>query len=741
MKKFSKVLGVFLFSMVLVLGCKICSFAAGTTIAFSDPTAKKGETVTVTCKISSATQALGAVDMTIVYDDDALEFTGNGAAVKGGSGSIRIVDTATAANTKVMEYSLTFKALKPGQTSITVSNYEVVGFDESAVTVGHVGSSTVEVTDTSVSLSKDASLKDLKLSSGSLSPAFSPSIMKYDVTVGADVTSLVVTGTTSNEKAAVTSITGADNLKEGYNEVKISVTAESGNTAVYTLYVTKQKGQAESTVAPTSTDLTTTPAVTAQLSPQATPSISPEATQEASITVTVNNATLRPVPLPEDAQLTGYTKGTLEYKGTTMEALVSDYMELYIVNMLDEGGNQNYYVYYKEIDKFTEFVKIDNSDGRFIVVLDGYPKDISIYGFEKTPMIVKDKTLSEGWKYNAELVAYNNAAAEYYLLGGISESGVVTWYVYDHVMDTYQRYFVQPANLIEKESGPVLSLTEQEQQVKELNEALQKTKNARLLVIGVLAFISLVLLIATINLALKVSFLKKEMNGDDETVEDEDDSYFEVFEEEKEKTTPKYERVVKPREPRTLSKVKVEEPTEEVGKVEEAEKAIKESKPVEKAKEMPKETVMMKKSVPVAEEEFFDKEDKLSEEFEAELLKAKVQEDFEDEFEDTMKPQKKVKTKEVRQKGTVKKKKTPESIEKGKKAPVEKQRVPREERKAVKGETETVRKQKLKKKEEALGNKKKENPMKKPVKKSAKSLEMDFKEEDFDFEFIDLEED
>ena len=31
--------------------------------------------------------------------------------------------------------------------------------------------------------------------------------------------------------------------------------------------------------------------------------------------------------------------------------------------------------------------------------------------------------------------------------------------------------------------------------------------------------------------------------------------------------------------------------------------------------------------------------------------------------------------------------------------------------------------------------------MKKPVKKSAKSLEMDFKEEDFDFEFIDLEED
>ena len=94
---------------------------------------------------------------------------------------------------------------------------------------------------------------------------------------------------------------------------------------------------------------------------------------------------------------------------------------------------------------------------------------------------------------------------------------------YDHVMDTYQRYFVQPANLIEEESGPNLTLTEQEQQVKELNEALQKSKNARLLVIGILAFVSLVLLLATINLALKVSFLKKEMKDVEEPEEDEDD--------------------------------------------------------------------------------------------------------------------------------------------------------------------------------------------------------------------------
>lgn len=499
MKQLKRSIQIIMLSLIVVVSCKMNVFAAGNSISFSDPTAKKGETVIVTVKVASDSTDLGAVDMTLVYDSDALEFTGSGSAVKGGSGSIRIADTASDSSTKTLSYELTFTALKAGSASLKVSNYEVFGFDESVISMDHVGSSSITVTDESKTLSKDASLKELKLSNGTLSPAFSPSTMNYTASVGADISSIVVSGTTSHENAAITSINGADNLKEGQNTVKVSVTAESGATAVYTIIVTKGAAAVA----------TETPVPTAEAT--AAPEPTGETQTQGSGTIVVNDKQLTPLALPADAELKGYTKGTLEYNGETMEALVSDYMDLYVIYMTDTNDNKDYYVYYKDVDQFTEFIKIENSGDKFIVVLDGYPRDISIYGFERTTIMINDKKANVVWKYTDELISYSSAAAEYYLVGGLSESGVNTWYVYDFVDKTYQRYFVQPANLIEEETGPDLTLTEQEQQVKELNEALQKSKNSRLMVIGVLAFIVLVLIMVSVNLFLKVRILKDEI--------------------------------------------------------------------------------------------------------------------------------------------------------------------------------------------------------------------------------------
>lgn len=511
MKQLKRSIQIIMLSLIVVVSCKMNVFAAGNSISFSDPTAKKGETVIVTVKVASDSTDLGAVDMTLVYDSDALEFTGSGSTVKGGSGSIRIADTASDSSTKTLSYELTFTALKAGSASLKVSNYEVFGFDESVISMDHVGSSSITVTDESKTLSKDASLKELKLSNGTLSPAFSPSTMNYTASVGADISSIVVSGTTSHENAAITSINGADNLKEGQNTVKVSVTAESGATAVYTIIVTKGAAAVA----------TETPVPTAEAT--AAPEPTGETQTQGSGTIVVNDKQLTPLALPADAELKGYTKGTLEYNGETMEALVSDYMDLYVIYMTDTNDNKDYYVYYKDVDQFTEFIKIENSGDKFIVVLDGYPRDISIYGFERTTIMINDKKANVVWKYTDELISYSSAAAEYYLVGGLSESGVNTWYVYDFVDKTYQRYFVQPANLIEEETGPDLTLTEQEQQVKELNEALQKSKNSRLMVIGVLAFIVLILIMVSVNLFLKVRILKDEIEeleeGDTDTDE------------------------------------------------------------------------------------------------------------------------------------------------------------------------------------------------------------------------------
>lgn len=594
MKQLKRSIQIMILSLIVVISCKMNVLAAGNSISFSDPTAEKGETIIITVKVAAESTPLGTVDMTLVYDEDALEYTGSGSAVKGGSGSIQIADKASNSSTNTMTYELTFTALKAGSSTLKVSDYKVSGYDDSTVTMDHVGSSSVTVTDDSASLSKDASLKELKLSEGTLSPAFSPSTMNYTASVGADINSIVVSGTTSNANAEITSVSGADNLKTGDNTIKVSVTAESGATAVYTVTVTK--------------------ADTAEGTATAVPEPTKEAVETMATTgeddsIYVNEKLLTPLALPADAELKGYTKGTLEYNGEIMEALVSDYMEVYVVYMTDTEGNEDYYVYYKDVDQFTEFIKIDNGGDKFIVVLDGYPRDISIYGFERTTIMINDKKVGVAWKYTDDLIAYSSAAAEYYLVGGLSESGVNTWYVYDFVEKTYQRYFVQPANLIEEESGPDLTLTEQEQQVKELNEALQKSKNSRLMVIGVLFFMVLILLIAVINMFLKIRILKDE-------IEDLESGAVDDLKED----MPTAEPITKKETPQ---RKKNAVPAKEKAPVKKKDPAV----PVKRKREAE------------LEDDFFDEEDVIPREMEDEIIKAKIsgKEAEEDEFEESLK--------------------------------------------------------------------------------------------------------
>ena len=91
--------------------------------------------------------------------------------------------------------------------------------------------------------SADNSLSVLKLSSGTLSPAFSYNVTKYTATVDYSVTSIAITATPTNEKATVTSVTGNENLTVGQNTIKITVKAENGVSAVYTITVTRKGEQ------------------------------------------------------------------------------------------------------------------------------------------------------------------------------------------------------------------------------------------------------------------------------------------------------------------------------------------------------------------------------------------------------------------------------------------------------------------------------------------------------------------
>ncbi|MDL2297391.1 cadherin-like beta sandwich domain-containing protein [Bacteroidales bacterium OttesenSCG-928-B11] len=87
----------------------------------------------------------------------------------------------------------------------------------------------------------DATLSDLTVSEGTLTPAFNPATLDYTVTVANDITQLTIEATANDAGATVVGDGLKDNLIVGSNPFAITVTAEDGTTElVYRVVVTRE---------------------------------------------------------------------------------------------------------------------------------------------------------------------------------------------------------------------------------------------------------------------------------------------------------------------------------------------------------------------------------------------------------------------------------------------------------------------------------------------------------------------
>lgn len=143
MKKLAAGLLAFALMVMLLPAGVVVSFAASGKLSFSDPTVSVGDQISVTMKIV-ADAALGSSDVMLQYDSDALEFV-SGTNSNGGAGSVRVIGSAEAADQKTFSFTLKFNALKAGTSSITVKSQEVYDADSKAVTLNHIGSSSVKI--------------------------------------------------------------------------------------------------------------------------------------------------------------------------------------------------------------------------------------------------------------------------------------------------------------------------------------------------------------------------------------------------------------------------------------------------------------------------------------------------------------------------------------------------------------------------------------------------------------------
>lgn len=218
----------------------------------------KGDTITVVCQINTTDEFVDTV-FAIRYDDNILTFLSGGKKVTGGDGVLQVFSTGNTQATTKKTFSLQFKAKKKGTTLISLEgaakvtdadgNAFSMSSNDLSVTVVKKGSQVTSTEKPKESIvpkvtpkpqySKENRLKTLHVNALSMSPAFSPDVRQYDVTVDCNTSILYVSYVPEDEKSRVL-LKGNENLAEGENTVIIRVTAESGAVADYRMTVTKE---------------------------------------------------------------------------------------------------------------------------------------------------------------------------------------------------------------------------------------------------------------------------------------------------------------------------------------------------------------------------------------------------------------------------------------------------------------------------------------------------------------------
>lgn len=523
-----------------------------TSLSVSSGSVNIGDTVTVTGKASGPAGEKVVATMTLSWDASVLEFVSSSVDSNGGGGSrlingdsFTITLKAVGAGTSAVSLSATdgilfdtveeLSSMEGSSASVTVNNAaggaagggntgggntgggnaggSTSGGGAGAGNGGNTGGNTQGAP--AESLSADNSLKSLTISPGTLSPAFAYNKTSYTATVGSDVTSVVVSAVPANEKAAVESVTGNQNLKEGVNNIKIVVKAENGVTATYTVKVTKQAGAAEEK--PTEE----------QTKPEA-PETEAPATEQPEAVVTVNGAAYEisekfaAEDIPADFQ-----ENTINYHGTSYKGVSYTKGSLNLLWMTPQNPPEgqkdagSFFVYDETRDTVYPFVRFANGENYVIALL--APVDAAIpEQYMQTSFSVDETRTITAYQQTAE--SESEIVSAFYVFYGVNHEGTENWYQYDSLEGTYQRLSTDFAGAGEMQTA---ELQELQEEYAALAEQYDDEKTFARTAMAVMGFVIAVLVVVIINLLL-FRFRSKGAGelSEDDLWEDDGDSDF-----------------------------------------------------------------------------------------------------------------------------------------------------------------------------------------------------------------------
>ena len=394
---------------------QLSAFALSANIQFSDPSTKVGEEFTVSMHVQGD-GAIATTDIALGYDSEKMEFV-SGDSASGSGGEISVKSSGSEAD---VYYSLKFKALQEGTSSVQVKSAKLEDGSSQAATISHQGSASVTIAAGAASEAAAAGstvetaaapteatgpLSSLSLSPGTLNPDFSAGNTAYTAVVGEDVTRIAVTAVPAAEGAKV-NVSGNENLKLGENTIQVAVVGSDDSAlGTYTITVTKQEG--------------------------ATPETAPiEDSEHVTIGGTVYSIaeTFDQTLLPA-----GYESENFIYGNRSVQAGRGPDEHLHLLYLFAEGGSGNLYFYDDTSRSWSPYVQVGATAKAVSVV----PLAEGVAAPEG--LVVQQVTLNG--KSVDGYIGQKDQGQNYCVFYGMNAKGEKGFYRFDLVEKTLQRYF------------------------------------------------------------------------------------------------------------------------------------------------------------------------------------------------------------------------------------------------------------------------------------------------------------
>lgn len=313
MKRVIKIL--ILFSIFLFIP-KLYASTGYISVTSSRSSVVVGNTFNVTVTISSEAN-IGVWEYTISYDTSKLALVSGDEAIK---------DWYTYNGQKSKSYNYTFKAKSSGTSTVSVKSYAVADKDTEAYMDVSVGSATISAitqAQLEASYSSNNNLSNITINNGSLTPEFSKDVTEYTVSMPSNTEKVTLSGNVEDYTASATGF-GDFDVSEGDNKFEIKVTAQNGNTKVYTVNVKVE--------------------------------------DKNPIEVNVNNKTFTVVK--RESSLTApftFSPVKVQIGEIEVPGFYSDITKYYLVGLKSSEGKISLYIYDKEKNSYKEYIEMSTS--------------------------------------------------------------------------------------------------------------------------------------------------------------------------------------------------------------------------------------------------------------------------------------------------------------------------------------------------------------------------------------------